>query len=135
MAPFAQAPAVVGALLDQVNLFPQVLPILADPELARLAVVAEPPRVPEAVSPHLGPGALAIDERVVFRYSVVSAWVRMIDVDPQYGPQQVVDGLAGQIGVRAAGAVPRRDVEIAVVAKSKVAAVVAVGGPLNDRDL
>ena len=43
--------------------------------------------------------------------------------------------LAGQVGVGAAGAVPRGDVEIAVVAEGEVAAVVAVGGPLDDDEL
>ncbi len=58
----------------------------------------------------------------------------MVDVDPQDGAQQVVDRLAGQVGVGAAGAVARGDVEIAVVAEGKVAAVVAVGGPLDDHE-
>ena len=39
------------------------------------------------------------------------------------------------VGVRAAGAVPRRNIEIAVVAESKIAAVVAVGGPVDDDEL
>ena len=105
MAPFAQAPAVIGTFIDQVNLLPQILPILTGPELPGLAVVAEPPRVPQAVGPYFAPGALAIDERIVLRYSVISTRVRMVDVDPQDRTQQVIDALARQKDVRAARAI------------------------------
>ena len=132
VAPLGEAPAVVGPLLDQVDLLPEVLAVLADPELARLAVEAQPPGIAQAVGPELGPGAGAVDERVVLRHAVVPARVGVIDVDPQHGRQQVVEGLAGQVGVGVAGAVARGDVEIAVVAEGEVAAVVAVGGPLDD---
>ena len=135
VAPLGEAPAVVAPLLDQVDLLPEVLAVLADPELARLAVEAQPPGIAQAVGPDLGPGAGAIDERVVLGHAVVPARVGMIDVDPQHGRQQVVEGLAGQVGVGAAGAVSRGDVEKAVVAEGEVAAVVAVGGPLDDQEL
>ena len=135
VAPLADAPAVVGPLLDQVDLLPEVLAVVADPELARLAVVAQPPGVAQAVGPDLGPGAGAVDERVVLGHPVVPARVGVIDVDPQHGPQQVVERLAGQVGVGAARAVARGDVEEPVVAEGEVAAVVAVGGPLDDDEL
>ena len=99
VAPLGDAPAVVAPLLDQVNLLPEVLPILADPELARLAVVAQPPGVAQAVGPQLGPGSLAIDERVVLGHAVVPARVGVIDVDPQHGRQQVVES-SGRSGRR-----------------------------------
>ena len=135
VAPLDEAPAVIGPLLDQVDLLPEVLAVLADPELARLAVVAEPPGVAQAIGPELGPGAGAIDEGVVLGHRVVPARVGMIDVDPQHGREQVVEGLAGQVGVGAAGTVARGDIEIAVVAEGQVAAVVAVGGPFDDDQL
>ena len=132
MAAFGQAPAVIAPLLDQVNLLPEILTVLADPELARLAVEAEPPGIAQAVGPELGTGAGAIDEGIVAGHAVVPARVGVIDVDPQHGRQQVVQGLPRHVGVRAAGTVSRRDVKEAVVAEGKVAAVVAVGGPLDD---
>src|SRR5262249_19631910 len=91
VAPFGDTPAVVGPLLDQVSLLPQVLPILGDPELARWVVIAQPPRVAQTVGPQLGPGPLAIHERVVLRYPVAPAGVGVIDVDAQHGRQQVVE--------------------------------------------
>ncbi len=132
MAALRETPAVISALLDQVHLLPKVLPVLADPELARGAVVAQPPGVAQAVGPQLGPGAVAIDERVVPGHAVVPALIGVIDVDPQHGAEQVVQGLAGHVGVGSAGAVTRGDIEIAVVAEGEVAAVVAVGRPLDD---
>src|SRR4051794_23707411 len=132
MAALGQAPAVIAALLDQVNLLPEILTVLADPELARLAVEAEPPGIAQAVGPELGPGAGASDEGVVPGYAVVPARVGVIDVDSQHGRQQVIQGLPRHVCVRAAGAVSRRDVEEAVVAEVKVAAIVAVGAPLDD---
>ena len=111
VAPLGDAPAVVRPFLDEVDLLPEVLPVLADPELPRLAVVAHPPGVAQAVGPQLGTGAGAIDERVVLRDPVIPARIGVVDVDPEHGRQQVVEGLAGQVGVGAAGPVPRGDVE------------------------
>ena len=134
MAPLEQAPAVVAALLDQVDLLPRVLPVVADPELARLPVVAQPPGIAQAVGPHLRPGAGAIDERVVPGHAVIPAGLGMIDVDPQHGALQG----HRSAGRSAAGSEPlvpspvetKRD---PVVAEGEVAAVVAVRVPLDDQ--
>ena len=67
VAALRHAPAVVVALLDEVRLLPQVLAVVADPEVAGLRVVADAPRVAQAVGPRLGREALVIDERVVLR--------------------------------------------------------------------
>src|SRR5262249_6141788 len=92
------------------------------------------PGVAQAVGPQLGPGAPAIDEWVILGDAVIPARVGAIDVDPQDGPQQVVEGLAGQVGVGGAGAGPRGNGEGAVVAEGEGAAVVAIRGPLDDHD-
>src|SRR5262249_13614485 len=68
-------PAVVAALLDAVDHFPQVLPDLAAPQLTRLAVEAELPRLPQAVGPDLRAGAFGANERVVLRHAVRLALV------------------------------------------------------------
>ena len=51
---FANAPAVVAAILDQVDHFPQVLADVAGPEFAGLAVEAEFPDVSQADAVDLG---------------------------------------------------------------------------------
>src|SRR5438552_17107013 len=50
MTALHDAPAVVGALLDEVNLLPEVLAVVADPQVARLAVDAHPPGAAETVA-------------------------------------------------------------------------------------
>src|SRR5262249_3643336 len=134
VTPLREAPAVIGPLPDQVNLLPEVLTVLADPELARLRVVAEPPRVAQAVGPQLGPGVGPCDERAVLRHRVVPTGVGVVDVEPQDGPEEVVERLAGEVGVGVAGAVAGGDVKVAVVTEGEVAPVVAVGRPLDDED-
>src|SRR5262249_39807742 len=67
VAALDDAPAVVGAALHQVRLLPQVLPVVADPQVVGLAVDVQPPRVAEAVRPRLGTYAGRVHERVVRR--------------------------------------------------------------------
>src|SRR5579872_7265777 len=57
MIAYADAPAVVAAALDLVDHLPQVLPDFTRPEVARLAIEAEAPRLPQAIRVQLGPGA------------------------------------------------------------------------------
>ena len=76
VAPLEETPAVVATLLDQVDLLPGILPVVADPELARPSVVAQPPGITQAVGPDLRPCAGTIDERVVFGHAVIPAAAR-----------------------------------------------------------
>src|SRR5438552_3099507 len=70
VAAFQDAPAIVAAALDPVNLLPQILADVADPEVARGAVEAHLPGLAQAVGPDFRPGAGPIDERVVVRDTV-----------------------------------------------------------------
>src|SRR5262249_15209589 len=65
------APAVVAALLDLDDRLPQVLADLTDPQVPGLAVEAVPPRLAQAIRPHLGPRPLLGDERIVLRNAIV----------------------------------------------------------------
>src|SRR5262249_19334198 len=65
MRALQDAPAVVSALLDEVDLLPDVLAVVADPQIAALGVDVQPPGVAEAVGPSLRDNALVADERVV----------------------------------------------------------------------
>ena len=89
------APAVIGAAFDQVNLLPEVLPLIAHPDLAGLLVDHDPPRLPQAVGIGLGPGvfhrcyeAARIEDRIVLGHGVVPAvvgrvFIGVVYVDPQ----------------------------------------------------
>src|SRR5688500_13467616 len=88
---FLDRPAVVAALFDLVDHLPQVLTDFAAPAIARLAVEAEAPQLPQAVGVDFPMGALHVHERIVLRHAVVPpgayatrlAFFRRIDVNPQ----------------------------------------------------
>src|SRR5262249_55110169 len=108
------APAVVAALLDAVDRFPEVLADLAGPQIAGGAVEAVLPRLPQAVRIHLRPRALHGDERVVLRDGVLPAAFLMIDVDAQDRAEQVAEVLPRLQAVGDAAAVAGAEVEEAV---------------------
>src|SRR5439155_3011774 len=116
------APAVVGALLDEIHLLPQVLAVLPNPQIAGGAIDVQSPRVAEAIRPRFGPHALLADERVVLGDGVILATVGMVDIDAQHLGAETTKVLAGEIGIGVGGAVAGRDVKHAIVAKVEVAA-------------
>src|SRR5207249_620937 len=67
MVPLHDAPAVVVAFFDEERLLPQVLAVLADPEVARLFIDAHAPRSTQAERPDFRACAFHGDERIVFR--------------------------------------------------------------------
>src|SRR2546426_276478 len=89
----AQVPAVVAALLDDVDLFVQILPYVAGPQPAGLVVERHPPDVAQAVRPGLRSGFLTLDEWIVFRDRVVLAGVLAVHVDAQNTAEQAVQVL------------------------------------------
>src|SRR5206468_2055159 len=122
---------------DLVNHLPQILADLAAPALARLAIEAEPPELPQAKRVHLRP-RLAVRQRwcsgewIVLRNAVGLARRRMIDVDAQELGMDAAQVLADVGLVRDAAAVAGNDVEHAVGAEAQAAAVVAAVGPGKD---
>src|SRR5262249_32742993 len=83
MAALGDAPAVVGPLLEEIHLLPQILAVLSDPDVAGLLVHRHAPRIAEAVRPDFGTGILEIDEGIVRRHRVGLTGGRMIDVDTE----------------------------------------------------
>src|SRR6185436_6133339 len=75
---FALVPAVVFTLLDDVDLFPNVLADVGRPERAGLFVERHSPNVAEAQSPNLAASAGRIDERIVLRHGVRQAGILMV---------------------------------------------------------
>src|SRR5262245_42699998 len=67
---FVNAPAVVGAALDEESLLPQVLAVLADPDVASGLVDVNSPGVAEAVGVGFRPSARSLQEWVVGRNGI-----------------------------------------------------------------
>src|SRR5262249_44039057 len=123
----ADAPAVVSAVLDQVNNFPEILAHIASPEVAGLAVEAEPPNVPQADTVDLRrpPREFPVaPPGVVLGDSVGLARLGMIDVDPEDRGPPVARILTCIEGIIRRPAVAQRDVEVPIRTEQNAAAVV-----------
>ena len=121
------APSVVSAVFDAMHHFPEVLPDVAGPELAGLAIEAEFPDISEADAVHLGRPAgirFRTHGRVVGRNAVGFLAGRMVDVDPQDRREPVGRVLAAASWVVGRATVSERDVEKTVRPESDRAAVV-----------
>ena len=132
MAAFVNAPAVVLALVDLVNLLPQILSVLSDPDVTGLRVGRHSPRISQAVRPSFRSDSFLPDERVVFGDGVLSPFVRMVDVQSQDLGQQMIEALSGEVGIGVGSAVASRHVEHAIEAKRHRRSVMAVRSPLKN---
>src|SRR5262245_44476917 len=83
VAALIDAPAEVVAFADEKDLLPEILAVVANPDVARFWIDRESPRIPESVSPRFGHDPVLANERVVLGHAVCLAFGRMIDVDPQ----------------------------------------------------
>ena len=135
LPPLHDAPAVVAPPFDPVDELPHLPADVAHPEVARLAVEAHLPGVPEAERPDLGARPAQVAEGVVGGDGVGLPRVGVVHVDPEDGGEEVADVLAGVEGVGRgrAGGVAGRDVEEAVGAELQAAPVVPAGEP-SDQD-
>ncbi len=90
MAPFHDAPAVVVPLADKVDLFPQILPVVAHPDMPGLLIDRHPPRIPQAICPRLRHDPVFPNKRVVggngvvLRRFVAGRRRRLVDIDPEH---------------------------------------------------
>src|SRR5438874_4783198 len=83
VAAFIDAPAKIVALADEIDLLPQILPVIADPDMARFWIDGDPPRIAQAIGPGFGSSAFDADERIVVWDAVLTAVGQMIEVDSQ----------------------------------------------------
>src|SRR5690606_30923401 len=140
MRALALVPAVVAAGLDAIDLLPPVLADVAGPELARVPVEAETPRIAEAPGEDLGTRELAraveafrvVRERVVRGNAVRNAARAAVDVDAQDCAEQRRRVLAVAVRIAGAAAVTQPDIEETVRPEHDVAAVV-IGARLRER--
>ena len=117
-------PAVVLARADDRHFLVLALADVADPEVARLRVEAEPPGLAEAPSPDLRQRTGPTPERVVGRDSIRPIPLGMVDVDPEHLAQEDAQVLAMASRVFLGAGVAHADVEEPVGAEGQVTAVV-----------
>src|SRR5262249_48672572 len=108
------APAVVAALRDQVNLFARVLADVAHPQSAALRVEREAPGVAQAIGVDLVAAISATIEGVIGGNAIRPAGIAAGDIEAQQLAQKYVGVLAVAHRVAAAAAVAEADVEEAV---------------------
>ena len=132
MAAFHDAPAGVVPLLHKIRLFPQILAVLARARDARSSCRGTCATDCGSRATRFRAGRRHIDERIVLGDRIRLARLGMIDIDAQHLGQQRRHVLADDVGVGIGGAVAGGDVEHAVVAEDRGAAVMAVGGDFDD---
>src|SRR5882672_9714755 len=84
MAAFIDAPTVILTSSHQMGCLPQVLAIIADPDLTALLVKREPPRVAQPVCPLFGSRIFQPHEWIVPRHRVGLCAVRVVNIDAKY---------------------------------------------------
>src|SRR5258706_4764869 len=110
MAPFIHAPSIIFAPTDEVSCFPEVLTVVADPDLSGLLVDAHAPRITQAVGPVFRSRIGHSNKWIVLGHGVRLRSVRVIDVDAQHAAEKLAQILARVPSIRIARAVARRDV-------------------------
>src|SRR5262245_65464885 len=70
VAAFVYAPAKVVELANEINLLPQVLAIVADPDVPRFWIDRQPPRIAQAIGPGLRHDIIFADEWIFERKAV-----------------------------------------------------------------
>src|ERR1051326_869611 len=129
---FHDAPAVVAAFFDLVDVLPEILADVATPQVAVLGVKAERPRLAQAVRPDLAASALGLHKGIVLGDAVRLVLGGMIDVDAENRGKDVADVLTGFKLVGDAAAVAAADIEEPIRPELEAATVVAARGPLED---
>src|ERR1051326_9165331 len=93
--PFKNAPTIVSSCLDEIDFFNGILSDIADVEFLCCRIEREPPGISEAVRVNLVPPGFTSVEWIGFRRGVWNACAGgVIDVDPQYLPEQSIQILS-----------------------------------------
>ena len=90
VAPLVNTPAVVFAGPNQMYRLPQILPVVANPNLPGQRVNGKPPRIAQAVGEQLGPRVRQVDKRIVRRDDVRLFRRAVADVDAQHTAEKVI---------------------------------------------
>jgi hypothetical protein len=92
------APTVVASAIDQFDHLPEILTDIPDPGLTGVRIETEAPGISKAVGSNLGARALHAYKRVIFRNRIISARVRVIDIEAHHRREQVINALTGPLG-------------------------------------
>ena len=123
---FIHAPAKVIARLDKINLLPQILTVVTNPNIACFGINGHPPRVSHSNRIRFRSNVFLSDKRIVIRDTVRPVIVGMVDINAEHFGQQMIHPLPGQIGVRIARAIAACDVQHSVKAEGRSCSVVPV---------
>jgi hypothetical protein len=119
---------------DEINLFARTLSHVADEQIARHSIEAEPPRVAQSVRPDLGAyaGLRRPHKRVVGRNAVGKRAGCGIHVDAKYFAQQAGEVLCMILRIIPRAAIAHPDIEMTVGIEAHRATIV-IGVGLRDR--
>src|SRR5205823_10865733 len=116
---FANAPAVVAALLDDVDFFPEILADVGSVEEFGDGIEGHAPDVANAEAVDFWAGVGLADEGVVFGNGIGFSRVFVIDVDAENFAEERAELLAVALGVVGATAVAQADGEVTVGAEQQ----------------
>ena len=133
MVALVDAPSVVFSPVEDVDAFPEILAVAADPDPSVFAVHGHPPGIPQAECPAFSTGVFHRDKGIVLRDRVGEGLPGVVDIDAQDGAVEVGDVLAGEVEVRVPCAIAGGDVEHAIEAEEQISSIVSRRGPLDDR--
>ena len=129
---FHERPAVILAAMRDARVFPQVLAILAHPQVAGHAILRHAPWIAKSIGPCFGTRAFRFQKGIVGGDAVRLSVRRMLHVYAKQLGQQPREVLAGIPFIAVARAVAAGDIEHPVAPKSQRHAVVSVRVPLDD---
>src|SRR5690606_25140091 len=110
LASFADIPAVISAFLNDVDLFPQFLADIADPEKAGCFIERDSQRISDAICIDFWTRASDVDKRVVSRDAILAITAGRIDIDAEDRTEQRRQVLTIGMRVIAQPAVSETDV-------------------------
>ena len=123
--PFARVPAVIRALLDDVDLLPDILPDIARPQIAGLWIEGHAPNVARSQRPHLGLRTLRGNKWIVGGNGVwLAFFALLVHIDAKDLCQESAEILPVEVRIIGRAAIAEREVEKAVGAKDNSATVV-----------
>src|SRR5262245_13237310 len=88
MASFVNAPAIIFTTPDEVSGFPEILAVVAHPDLPGFLINAHAPRIAQTVSPVFRSRVFQSDKGIVVGYRVRLRSVRVININAQHATEK-----------------------------------------------
>ena len=130
--PFHHAPAVIGTSFSQVNLLPEILAVLTNPDATRFCVRGDPPWISQPVGPRFRASICPIQKWIIRGNRIQTTFHVIVDVDPKDLGRQLSEVLAAKIRVGIARSIAAGDVQHPIIPEGQRSTVVAITGPLQN---